>query len=83
MAVQCGRVTVLYCVTPYILVFGVCYGSAVWHVYSAVLCDTLYIGIWCLSLLRTAMLCLWKEQTNKLGCGDCWQTAVVLIPNYG
>jgi hypothetical protein len=25
---------------------GLCYGSAVWHGYSAVLCDTVYIGIW-------------------------------------
>jgi hypothetical protein len=45
MAVQCGTVTVLCCVTLRILVFGVCYGSAVWHGYSAVLCDTVYIGI--------------------------------------
>jgi hypothetical protein len=50
---------VLCCVTLYILVFGVCYGSAVWHGYSAVLCDTVYIGIWCLRVLRTVMLCLW------------------------
>jgi hypothetical protein len=58
----------------------VCYGSAVWHGYSAVLCDTMY---WYLMYrLYTAMLCLWKEQTNKLSCGECWQTAVVLIPNY-
>ena len=45
----------LYCVTVYISVFGVC-------------------------LLRIAILGLWKEQT---GCGQCWQTAVVLIANYG
>ena len=36
-----------------------------------------------MSLLHRAMLCLWKVQTDKLGCGECWQTAVVLIPNYG
>ena len=42
-------------------------------------CDTVYIGIWCVSLLCTAV-CLWKEQTHRLGCGECWQTAVVLIP---
>ena len=43
-------------------------------------CDTEFIGIWCVSLLCTAMLCVWKEQTDRLGCGECWQTAVVLIP---
>jgi hypothetical protein len=67
MAVQCGTVTVLCCVTVYVLVFGVCYGSAVWHGYRSVLCDTVYIGIRCLSVLRTALLSLWKEQANKLG----------------
>jgi hypothetical protein len=46
---------------------------------SAVLCGSLYIGIWCISLLRTAMLCLWEEQTDRLGCGECWQIGVVLI----
>jgi len=42
MAVQFGTVTVLYCVTLYVgAVYNwVCYGSAVWHSYSAVLCDT-------------------------------------------
>ena len=42
-------------------------------------CDTVYIGIGCVSLC-SAMLCLWKKQTDSLGCGECWQTAVVLIP---
>jgi hypothetical protein len=46
---------------------------------SAVLCDSLCIGIWCIGLLRTAMLCLWKEQTDRLGCEECWQTGFVLI----
>ena len=85
VAVQCGTVTVLYCVTLYVGAVDnwACYGSAVWHSHSAVLCDIVYIGIWCLSLLRTAMLCLGKEETNKLSYGECWQTAVVLIHNYG
>jgi hypothetical protein len=50
---------------------------------SAVLCDSLYIGIWCVSLLCIAMLCLWKEQTDRLGCDECWQTGVVMIGNCG
>ena len=29
------------------------------------------------------MLCLWKEQADTFGSGDCWLTAVVLIPNFG
>ena len=29
----------------------------------------------------TAMF-LWKEQSDKLGCGECWQTAVVIIPIF-
>ena len=46
MAVQCGTVTVLYCVTLYdgAVENWACYGSAVWHSYSAVLCDTV---CWC------------------------------------
>jgi hypothetical protein len=50
---------VLCCVTVYILVFGVCYGSAVWHGYSAVLCDTVYIGNWCV---------LWQCSVARLQC---------------
>jgi hypothetical protein len=46
---------------------------------SAVLCDSLYIGIWCIGLLGTAMMCLWEGQTERLGCDECWQTGVVLI----
>jgi hypothetical protein len=46
---------------------------------SAELCDSLFIGIWCLCLLVTAMLFLWKGQTDRLGCDECWQTGVVLI----
>jgi hypothetical protein len=42
--------------------------------------DTVDIGIGCVSLLCTAMLCLWKEQTDRLGFGECWRTAVVLFP---
>jgi hypothetical protein len=59
MAVQCVTVKVLYCVTVYILVFGVCYGSAVRHGYSAVLCDTVYIGIWRV---------LWQCSVARLQC---------------
>jgi len=28
------------------------------------------------------MLFLWKESIEKLGCGECWQNAVVLFTNY-
>ena len=63
MAVQCGTVTVLYCVTLYVGAVGncACNGSAVWHSYSAVLCDTVFVGIWCLSLLRTALFCVYDR----------------------
>ena len=46
MAVRCGTVTVLYCVTLYVGAVGnsACYGSAVWHSYSALLCDTVCFG---------------------------------------
>jgi hypothetical protein len=37
----------------------VCYGSAVWQGYSAVLCDTVYIGIWCV---------LWQCSVARLQC---------------
>jgi len=42
MVVQCGTVTVLYFVTLYVgsVDNWACYDSAVWHGYSAVLCDT-------------------------------------------
>ena len=105
---------VLYCVTVCILVLVLSVlrsavlclwkeqtDSAVWHGYSAVLCDSVYIGIgvgcvtvssvvfmegtdrqysvarlvlYCvtvcilvlvLGVLRRAMLCLWKEQTDS------------------
>ena len=47
MAVQCGTVTVLYCVTLYVGAVdnSAWNGSAVWHGYSALLCDSVYIGI--------------------------------------
>jgi len=46
MAVQFGTVTVLYFVTLYIGAVDnwLCYGSAVWHGYSAVLCVNV---CWC------------------------------------
>jgi len=46
MTVQCGTFTVLYCVKLYVgaVVNWACYGGAVWHSYSAVLCDTV---CWC------------------------------------
>jgi len=46
MAVQCGTVTVLYCVTVYVVAVDnwVRYGRAVLQGYSAVLCDTV---CWC------------------------------------
>ena len=57
MAVHCGTVTVLYCVTVCILVLELSVlrsavlclwkeqtDSAVWHSYSVVLCDSVYIG---------------------------------------
>ena len=42
MTVQCGTFTVLYCVTLYVGVVDnwASYGSAVWHSFSAVFCDT-------------------------------------------
>jgi len=48
MALQCGTVAVLYCVTLYVGAVdnSACYESAVWHGYSAVLCDTV---CWCCS----------------------------------
>jgi hypothetical protein len=46
-------------------------------------CVTVYILVFDVCLLRTAMLCLWKEQGDSLGCGECSQNAVVLIDNYG
>jgi len=46
MAVEFGTVTVLYFVTLYVGAVDncACYGSAVCHSYSAVLCDTV---CWC------------------------------------
>ena len=51
-----------------------------WSVAGLLYCVTVYISVFSVCLLRTDVLCLWKEQT---GCGQCWQTAVVLIANYG
>ena len=34
-------------------------------------CVTVYISVFDVCLLRTAMMCLWKERTDKLGCGEC------------
>jgi len=46
MVVLCVTVTVLYCVTLYVGAVDnwACYGSALWHSYSAVLCETV---CWC------------------------------------
>ena len=45
-------------------------------------CVTVYISVFGVCLLGTAILGLWKEQTPRLGCGEFWQTVVILIPNY-
>jgi len=78
--VQYVTFTVLYCATVRILIFVVVFvtfSNVVFmggtdrpysvHGYSAVLCDILYIGIWCLSLLSTVKF-LWKGRQTLHCC---------------
>ena len=66
----------LYCATVRILIFVVVFvtvSNVVFmggtdrpcsvHGYSAVVCDTLYIGIWCLSVLSTVIF--FMEETGR------------------
>ena len=43
-----------------------------WSVAGLLYCVTVYISVFGVCLLHTGMLCLWKERTDKLGCGECW-----------
>ena len=91
---QCGTVSAVLCDSVYIGIGVECVtvSSVVFmegtdrqcSVARLVLhCVTVCILVLVFQCVTVSSVVLWKEQTDKLGCCECWHTAVVLIPNYG
>jgi len=81
--VQCGTVSVLCCVTVCILVFDVVFVTYCSVVFMegkdrqcsvaqlVPYCVTVCILVLVLSVLRTVLCFLWREQTKYLCCSEC------------